>query len=1397
MAPLLVLVAHNGKTILLEVQNATRVSAVLETLVSFTKIKVQDQIVIYNGVTLDASKTLGDYHLPQGRSQAEENPIFLYCKAHLKTGNPMPPPEFFPPLQVALPPLMPAPTSLVHPLSHAPSPRLRALPDLERLVQHHLESAQAFWDVAKRRVGRCRQLLSEQEVQARSVDAARVNAELHLRRSLESHAAFEARFARHRTAHVALLDGLTTALQVLQDTVLPPPLQSDRRRVLSDLVSTARLRTWADACRRSLDSFVVKVADLATLWSALKADAGLFLAQPPSVDLDALGRELAQREAAMDEQSAIMDSVSKDLRRIQTLVETVVRELAAGRSISSLEDNAAAMETVHESIRTKVLPRLTELDSSSTHLCTACEASKISMTRDVITQLQSISSIQSRVRDLRSRLAAYHEVLLKQASAFQELRVVQRLAVAYRCFLAELVRRKGWIDRFRGLGAQLAEHMAALREQEETRRNAFSNRIAKLLPPDLLSAAGVSEAPPLCSVDISIQSTALMEVDDSDLPRIESLEALLDGVSDLHRQVHGGVVKKKAKGAIREGGPLKIGEGCADEDKKIPVQRSSKGNNAWDADEASEEEEGEDKGLPKSDGSMTKDRSDDDNDNTELSFENAQRALHNLRGVSVDFQNACLRSELGNQIVSGCLRELQDLGVTTPHSPRPSLSSGMGNVKHGESATSSMASSSSLIVDIMDNKSRSETNAQNSNTNAFSTNESNDGPAAKKVIQDLTRALLLKESCIKTLTIELNASVKRATTLESRVQDLERLLNRATTKNVPRPQAIDDANSFQETGILEQSLDASIDELKDCTKDDVTKIKDAEDEDINSVAKSVKNESSYNKIEKSHTMDKLSKQCVESVLIEESLINNDSVQAGNAPLEEGHQGVSAITNSNGCKSSTQLRNESKRLNTISKFASSELSTPRSPPQSVPVNSDDSMHHVENSEHSHNINMSSSLCSGPIASAAKAASASVSSNGISLSRSRSNSHNSGGHDSGNGGISLALKSSGSGGGGMDDQNKDSNFQLQKGAKKEDDAILEGTLRQRTSTIDDDEEREEDDDDNMIRIITSGGGGGIDHDFSGGPRQCNKPIGSRDSDGFRNKVEMPYFKSKQNSKISKIEDGNDDLFRIGQKSYRAKSIVSDNGMSTSAAKESNGLSNSNRNSNASSNASPYLNSSSAARTALLGRAPLPTEDADLILDPDSSNPNSREGSRRGGGSVAGSADAEGMVSRENSGTAAGDDIMPHNPLDYDDGGQQSSPSPSYFASSSLSLQYHFSQRQRHLSYYNNPSAMAAARHRNQTPPQIYNAPHSLIMGSPPPFASSLPHGMSTPLACSVTNSLAPLFMARQPPGRTDVSSSDEISGGIEGGTDGGGGGGSGALLFSSSLFPLKETRNGRRY
>lgn len=63
------------------------------------------------------------------------------------------------------------------------------------------------------------------------------------------------------------------------------------------------------------------------------------------------------------------------------------------------------------------------------------------LTQDVQHQLQCIASQQSRIREMKDKLALFGEALGKQESGVGKLMLPRRVAAAYKQCLAECVRR--------------------------------------------------------------------------------------------------------------------------------------------------------------------------------------------------------------------------------------------------------------------------------------------------------------------------------------------------------------------------------------------------------------------------------------------------------------------------------------------------------------------------------------------------------------------------------------------------------------------------------------------------------------------------------------------------------------------------------------------------------------------------------------------------------------------------------------------------------------------------------------------------------------------------------------------------------------------------------------------
>ncbi|GAX81462.1 hypothetical protein CEUSTIGMA_g8891.t1 [Chlamydomonas eustigma] len=573
---LLVLVASTGKQILLDVHSGVRVEAVQHALLMFTGTLVHDQIIMFNGSRLESSRTLGSYGLPVvDQSSVEDHPAILYCRSLLKHGSPIPEQELLPCIKASIPTPPPTLGQLGHPLNHSSSSHVRALPHFELQFQHHVAVTRSFWEAGQLRVGRCRQLLSEMEVQARAADSARSNVEIHLANLNSGYQSFLERYLAQHSLHEDILNRLESDLSVLSRIQLHPSLQASGWKTLEDISPVSRLREWGNQCRCSHDHFSSKASELDALVQGLRRDVEGLLVQLPSVDLEAIGSELLKSEAAVDEMSLVVQTMTKDWRTVKELVEKAVRQLATaaddtflsttslnagfygstggGNVVSSgatssssrnssggADDAALAVESISDVHCRELLPRSQALDEETALRCEDCVKAKIAMTSDVIFQLQQISSQQSRIRDVKTKLVAFKEVLDRQDLAFAELKMATRIPVAYRFLLAEGMRRNSWEELYRQQAVRLDEHMSKLRKKEEGRRAAFLHQIEKFLPRKVMELGGLLHDPPTCTFhfasppapadgdgNVHHNSPSLLNVSLADLTQLPALPTVL------------------------------------------------------------------------------------------------------------------------------------------------------------------------------------------------------------------------------------------------------------------------------------------------------------------------------------------------------------------------------------------------------------------------------------------------------------------------------------------------------------------------------------------------------------------------------------------------------------------------------------------------------------------------------------------------------------------------------------------------------------------------------------------------------------------------------------------------------------------------------------------------------
>lgn len=517
---MLIFIAHNGKTLELDVQSSTRVDAVQLALSSLTSIPPQEQILLLNGNPLDPGKPLGAYQLPTD-DIGNHKDVFLYNKAHLRQNVAIPVPEATHLPRADVPP----PGSIQyepHALDSAPSPLLQTLPNYERQFRYHLQKAQAHLEVSQQREAICRQLLSEQEVQAMSIDAARMNVEHHYQYIARAFEEFMLTYQTQAAAQKEILQGFERDMEQLASLQLHAGARTERHSRLIHLIPEQKMRDWAARCKHDHDHFAKKVGELKGTFGGLKLDVEAMFMQMPSVDLDELGGQLEAMQHHQAEQASIVDVLQSDLAKIESLVEEAVRQLSSAASSSSVRplDACEVMEAMNRHHLEDLLPRIEDADKAFEQLCNHCVECKNCMTKDVFTQLQKISTQQSKIRTLKGKLAVYQDVANKQAETFAELQLVKRVPVAYRHCLAECMRRQSFWESYSKGANDAAQGLAVQRNKEAAVRDLFRKAVARLIPLQVLTSMGLLSEVPLCNIKLSAPDAALLQVDSDDLMQL-------------------------------------------------------------------------------------------------------------------------------------------------------------------------------------------------------------------------------------------------------------------------------------------------------------------------------------------------------------------------------------------------------------------------------------------------------------------------------------------------------------------------------------------------------------------------------------------------------------------------------------------------------------------------------------------------------------------------------------------------------------------------------------------------------------------------------------------------------------------------------------------------------------
>ncbi len=222
-----------------------------------------------------------------------------------------------------------------------------------------------------------------QRVQHAAIAAATTSVQNHFRHLCDVYTDFTQRHAAQSTTHTNALTEFDHDLHSLANQPLLPSVCTPEHRVLLDLLPEQRLRVWADYCRRSHTQFIDKVRELDRIHTVLCRDVESLLAHPPGgrPSLEELVTQERHVRGLLDEQTAIVNTLSSDFGSVQAKVEAWARILALSSAASAgggvdMEE-LRGMEEINCVHLSELLPRVREVAGEADALAHAAVQSKV------------------------------------------------------------------------------------------------------------------------------------------------------------------------------------------------------------------------------------------------------------------------------------------------------------------------------------------------------------------------------------------------------------------------------------------------------------------------------------------------------------------------------------------------------------------------------------------------------------------------------------------------------------------------------------------------------------------------------------------------------------------------------------------------------------------------------------------------------------------------------------------------------------------------------------------------------------------------------------------------------------------------------------------------------------
>eukprot|EP01114_Cavostelium_apophysatum_P006313 TRINITY_DN1756_c0_g1_i1.p1 TRINITY_DN1756_c0_g1~~TRINITY_DN1756_c0_g1_i1.p1 ORF type:complete len:1369 (+),score=514.64 TRINITY_DN1756_c0_g1_i1:270-4376(+) len=487
----------NGATYEINALPTTSVEQVKDALARASGIASPDQILLCEGTKLGSGVLLQAYGLP-----SNEKTVFMFDRKFLQAESPPPAdvvisiPEFKAP---AVPPL---------PLGQKmeKSPLVWKLMEYENEFLEHKYTAEVLKKSCDARADACKSCVYEQEVQVKGLQVAVLPLNEHHSQVISAYGVFQKYYKQLSEHHESLLSTFEDDMKKLREIRIHHSLNASGMNTLMDVVPEVKLRKWAEECANEHSHMKNRVNELEKQFAALKETLDMENRRQPDVDFKSLQQQLKKAEEMKADLALRLQVFSTDYN----IAAAKLQEATSGdrrQSIGNLTEGFQELKQKH----LNYISVMMEYDKALRNVAASIAASKTRLSRYVHDHLRMIAALQSKTRDLANKIVVYHEAVVRQNNAFQQLVWVQQMPKAYQSSLEEVIRRRRFGKKVTTLAAKISETLTKMRDEEVARRKVFLDNHGRYIPKYLIP--GLNENVPPFEVLVPAFDGALPPVD--------------------------------------------------------------------------------------------------------------------------------------------------------------------------------------------------------------------------------------------------------------------------------------------------------------------------------------------------------------------------------------------------------------------------------------------------------------------------------------------------------------------------------------------------------------------------------------------------------------------------------------------------------------------------------------------------------------------------------------------------------------------------------------------------------------------------------------------------------------------------------------------------------------------